>query len=153
MLAAAAVGAAYLIILLRYGRHAFNSGVLIVAGIATFHAYALNSFYDEMQAGQTRTFFRGALTIFEYGALTGAGWILFLASVLIQGGWVWLGLKLAMDDEYKSKTPAGVAPGGVSPGGGARRQMYSALHKLLGEPDEAPPFGPSSGSRVFSSLS
>lgn len=137
MIAAIVVAVIYGIILLRFGRHAFNSSFFFLAGVAAFHAYAIQwMFYDIPQRGGD-LIIRGAIPLVEYGEITFLGWLLLLFSLALQLGWMGLGFKMAVDAEYKESTPVGGSPHRRNDGSGAVspqvRETYGLLHKFLGE--------------------
>lgn len=131
MWAALVVGFVYLVLLVRFARHAFNVGFFFMAGFAALLASGAQLYFDQWQAGETRTMFRGNLVLFEYGELRFGGVVFFLGQLLIQAVWFGVMLKWLVDEEYKEQTPAGVRPGAASQTDSFGRRVYECLHTLF----------------------
>lgn len=139
MIAAIVVGVIYGIILLRFARHLFDGGFFGLAGIAIFHAYAIQYMFYDIPEREGRLVIRGVFALVEYGEITLLGWALLLVSLALQLGWMGLAFKMGVDAEYQEMTPVGGSPhqrGGNQSGGAAPahvRNTYALLHKFLGE--------------------
>src|SRR5689334_17325871 len=103
----AIVGVAYLLLLFRFGRHAFNSAMIPLAGLTMLFAWGIEDSYNRMQAGETAGWFHGRLPTYQFGQFTTFGILLIGFELVLGVLWYWLAFKIAGDAEYKSRTPAG----------------------------------------------